>query len=49
MIIRNSTIGSHIVKAAPWKDWSSTVLVNYGTTTSPNLGEYQNTGAGAAQ
>lgn len=49
MIIRNSTIGSHIVKAAPWKDWSSSNPVNYGTSTNPYLGEYQNTGAGAAQ
>lgn len=49
MIIRNANIGSHIVSAAPWKDWSSSVKANYGTASNPYLGEYLNTGTGAAK
>lgn len=49
MIIRNANIGGHIRSAAPWKDWSSSNPVNYGTSSEPYLGEYQNTGVGAAK
>lgn len=49
MIIRGANIGSHIRTATPWKDWSSSNPVNYGSASSPYLGEYRNTGAGAAQ
>lgn len=49
MIIRGAVISAFIKSAAPWKDWDSSHLVNYGSASSPNLGEYQNSGPGAAQ
>lgn len=49
MIIRNANIGSHIRSTAPWKDWSSSQPVNYGSSSDPYLGEYLNTGTGAAK
>ena len=49
MIIRGANIGAHIRSVDPWKDWSSSQPVNYGSTSAPNLGEHRNTGTGAAK
>lgn len=49
MIVRNSTIGGHIVKATPWKQWSSSYSIVYGSSGDRRLSEYSNTGSGAAQ
>jgi pectinesterase len=49
MIIRGAVINAFIKTSAPWKDWDSSHLVNYGTASSPYLGEYQNSGGGAAK
>ncbi len=49
MILRGVKIDAFINTTTPWKDWSSSNPVNYGTTSDPYLGEYLNTGAGAAK
>ncbi len=49
MIIRGAVISAFINSTAPWKDWDSTHKVNYGSSSSPYLGEYQNSGPGAAK
>ena len=49
MILRGVAISAFINSSAPWLAWDSSHPVNYGTASSPYLGEYQNSGAGAAK
>ncbi|GAB2903080.1 putative acyl-CoA thioester hydrolase [Uliginosibacterium flavum] len=48
MIVRESYIGAEIINP-PWAAWSSSSAVQYGTAASPYLGEYHNSGPGAAK
>lgn len=48
MIVREVNLGGHIKKTAPWADWNSSNLVNYGSAGNRRLAEYANTGTGAA-
>ncbi|HEX5127146.1 MAG TPA: pectinesterase family protein [Rhodocyclaceae bacterium] len=48
MIIRETSIGGFVQPSAPWEPWDSSHPVNYGSSSSPNVGEYHNCGSGAA-
>lgn len=48
VIIRSANIGSHIISAAPWRQWSSSYAITYGSSGNRRLAEYSNTGSGAA-
>lgn len=48
MIVRNSYLGAEI-KNPPWADWNSSNPAQYGTASKPYLGEYRNSGPGAAK
>jgi pectinesterase len=48
MIIRGANITLSVNKSAPWEAWDSSHPVNYGSSSSPNLGEFQNSGSGSA-
>ncbi|GAA5157203.1 putative acyl-CoA thioester hydrolase [Viridibacterium curvum] len=49
MIIRGANITLSVDTSRPWRDWDSSHPANYGSSSSPNLGEYLNTGSGAAK
>ena len=49
MILRGVVINAFINITSPWLAWDSSHPVNYGTASSPYLGEYQNSGPGAAK
>lgn len=48
MIVRESYLGAEI-RNPPWADWSSSNPAQYGTAAKPYLGEYHNSGPGAAK
>ncbi|NSL53974.1 pectinesterase family protein [Uliginosibacterium aquaticum] len=48
MIVRESYLSAEI-KNPPWADWSSSNPVQYGSASKPYLGEYHNSGPGAAK